>query len=239
MGLTLEKCRFELLEAINAYSVNDTISYRLLDQYIEEYRVKWIELEYNKFNKRIPNAYFQTLACLEIETVDTAECCATMTGCDILRTKRELPGIISLTDGELIGKVSPVGIYNIPFQLINYENLEYFGNGRYERKKVGVFYYNNRIYLYCKDPFNYSLIEKISLRAVFRYPSQAGEFSDCTNKPCWSANTEYPMDERLWTYVKQDILSREFAIKLNTEIDYGTGTSKLPDGVKVSKQGEE
>jgi hypothetical protein len=232
MSLTLEKMRFSLLEAINQYSDDSTISYRLLDQYIEEYRVKWFELEYNKFNKVVPNVYYQTLSCLEVETVDIAECCSTIVGCDILRTREEIPGIISLTDGELIAKVSAVGIYNIPFQLIKYENLEYFGEGRYEKNRIGAFYYNNRIYLWCKEKFNYSLIEKISMRAVFRYPSEAGRFSDCTNKPCWAPDTAYPMDERLWNYAKNDILANEFKIKLaSPEIN---STSNAKTGVPIN-----
>ena len=63
--LTLEKLRFGLLESINQYSDDSTLTYRLLDQYIEEYRVKWFELEFNKFNKVVPNVYYQTLSCLE------------------------------------------------------------------------------------------------------------------------------------------------------------------------------
>lgn len=218
-GLTLERLRFEILESINMYSDDSTITYRLLDQWIQEYRVKWIELEFNKFNRIVPMAYYQNLNCLELEAVDIAECCSTLVGCEILRTKREIPSLVSLTDGELIAKVSPVGVYAIPFQLIKYENLEWFGNGRYEKKRVGTFYYNNRMYFYCKDKFTYSMIEKVSLRAVFRYPKEVGEFTDCSNQPCWGPNSQFPLDEKMWSYIKKDILVNELNIKLATPED--------------------
>lgn len=238
MSLTLNKCRFSLLEAVNEYSDDSLITYRLLDQYIEEYRVKWIELMYNKFNKQIPQVYFQTLPCVPVELKDSAECCSNLTGCELLSSVDEMPGFVSLSDGELISKIQPIGITHIPYYLIPYEKVPYYGNSRYNHTSIATFYYNNRIYLYTKASQLYPLIEMFSIVAVFRYPSEAGRFVDCNGKPCWTPDSPYPMDERLWNYVKRDILEKEFNIKLQTPEDL-TNNAKGDTKTVPRSQGEE
>ena len=230
--ITLQKLRFELLEPLNMYSDDSTITYRLLDQYIEEYREAWFKKLYNKFNRTVPTVYYQTLSCLELETVDIAECCTTLTGCEILRTKKEIPTVLSISDGDLIAKVSPVGIKAIPFYLMKYEQLEWFGNGRNEQNIIGTFYYNNRLYFYCKNKFNYSLLEKVTMRAVFRYPSDVMAFKDCTGQPCFTPETEYPIEAELWNIAKKDILYNEFKIKLETEEDNTLDNAKTGNPIR-------
>jgi hypothetical protein len=65
------------------------------------------------------------------------------------------------------------------------------------------------------------------MRAVFRYPSEAGKFSDCSNKPCWGPDTAYPLDERIWNYMKNDILANEFKIKLSSPQDLSLSNAKV------------
>lgn len=217
---TLRKYQYELLEAVNEYTDDSKLTLRLLEQYIINYRVKWFENTYNKFQKQIPEIYFQTLSCVPVALVDQSDdCCGIVTGCKILRTVDKIPTFISLSDGEIISKVSPVGIINIPFHIIRYEQAEWFGNGRYNQNKIGVFLYNNYLYLISKDEIYYPLIERINIRGVFRDPREAGNFVGCDNKPCWSYDSIFPLEERLWTYVKTDILQTEIAPKIQTVED--------------------
>lgn len=219
MAKTLNQLRFEILELVNQYSDDSELDYRLIDELIINKRVKWFENTYNKFNKTIPNIYYQTLSCVPVKLVDQAECCEVQTDCLILRTEKQLPAFLSLSDGELIDKVSPVGIINLPFNIIPYRRAEFFGNGRYSKNAVGVFLLNGYLYLISKDKIYYPLIEKITIRGVFRDPREAEKFISCDNKPCWNPDMPFPLEERLWDYCKQDIINTDLKIKFSSPLD--------------------
>lgn len=216
---SLNKLRFELLEIINQYADDSKLDYRMIDEFIINKRVKWFENLYNKFNKTIPNIYYQTLGCVKVIAVDQSECCDIQTDCLILRTEKKLPSFISLSDGELMDKVSPVGVVNLPFNIIPYRRAEFFGNGRYNTKTVGVFLLNNYLYLISKDKIKYPLLENISIRGVMRDPRDAYNFKTCENTPCWTPDSPFPIEERLWEYCKTDILSTDLQMKYNNPLD--------------------
>jgi hypothetical protein len=216
---SLNELRFELLELVNQYTDDSKLDYRLIDEFIINKRVKWFENTYNKFNKTIPNVYYQSLSCVPVQLVDQAECCDTVTDCLILRTVNKLPSFLSLSDGELVDKVSPVGIIGLPFNVIPYRRAEFFGNGRYNYNAVGAFLYNGYMYFISKDKVHYPLIEKVTIRGIFRDPRDAAKFISCENKPCWNPDMEFPLEERLWDYCKQDILNTDFKIKYSNPED--------------------
>jgi len=106
MASTLRQFRYDLLDTINKYSSDSNIDYRSLDWWIITYRVKWLESLYNKFNKVIPEIYFQTLECIDVQLVSSIDCCDVSSDCKILRTVNKLPNFLSLIDGEVISKVT-------------------------------------------------------------------------------------------------------------------------------------
>jgi hypothetical protein len=216
---TLNQYRFEILETINQTSSDSSIDYRLLDFWISSKRTAWFTKLYNKFQSTVPNVYYQTLPCVEVIDVDQSECCEISTGCSIKRTKEKLPEFLALADGELIEKVGPTFIVTIPFSVINYKRAEFFGNGRFDKNSIGVFLYNGYLYLISKDTFHLNMLEYINVRGVFRDPLQAGEFKDCDNQPCFSAESEYPLEARLWEFIKMEILTKEIPLKLGTKAD--------------------
>lgn len=233
--LSLNKLRFQLLETINAYSSDYDLDYRLLDAYILNKRVKWFQQIFNKFQSTIPSVYYQTLSCLEVELVDSSECCEELTGCYVLRSVKQIPAIMSLSDGEVIARVSGIGIDSKSYNIISQFRIPYWGNSRYNKQSIGVAYINNYLYLFSKDPIYYPQIEKVTLRAIFRDPQEAGNFISCSGKPCWSEEDPYPIEERLWEFMKQDILATDFKLKLSVpgdnENDNMQNTTDLtPDG---------
>lgn len=219
MAKTLNQLRFELLEIVNQYTDDSKLDYRLIDEFIINKRVKWFENTYNKFNKAVPNVYYQSLSCVPVKLVDQAECCEVATDCLILRTVEKLPAFLSLSDGELIDKVSPVGVINLPFNVIPYRRAEFFGSGRYNKQAVGVFLLNGYLYFISRDTVYYPLIELVNIRGVFRDPREAAKFIACDSKPCWNPDMAFPLEERLWDYCKQDILATDLKIKFTNPLD--------------------
>lgn len=238
---TLNNYIYQLYESINEYTDDTKISLRLLEQYIINYRIKWFENTYNKFQKRIPEIYYQTI-CPELELTNNVDCCSDTTDCKILKTKKEIPSFMSLSDGEMLTKVSALEIYSCPenlFHILPYEQIEYFGNGRYNSKRIGVFIYNNYLYLISKDNTYLSLFEKINIRGIFRDPRETGKFKDCNNKPCWSPDSKYPLEERLWIYMKNDILPNELGIKLQLPEDTENDNKFRKEGISPQTKGKE
>jgi len=216
---SLNQYRFEILECINQTSSDSSIDYRLLDFWITSKRAAWFNKIYNKFQSTVPNIYYQTLPCVELIDVDQAECCSISTGCLIKRTKEKIPEFLSLADGELIEKVGPTFIVTIPFNIISYKRAEFFGNGRFDKNSIGVFLYNGYMYFISKDTFHLPLLEYVNIRGVFRDPMDAEKFKDCDNNPCFSPESEYPLEARLWEFIKTEILSREIPTKLGIKAD--------------------
>lgn len=216
---TLNQYRFEILEDVNNLSSDSTLDYRLIDFWISNKRAAWFTKLYNKFQSTVPNIYYQTLPCVELIDVDQAECCTISTGCLIKRTKEKLPEFLSLTDGELIEKVGPTFIVTIPFNVIPYRRAEFFGNGRFDKNSIGVFLYNGYMYFISKDTFHLPLLEFVNIRGVFRDPMEAAKFKDCDNAPCFSPDSQYPLEARLWEFIKTEILTKEIPMKLGIKQD--------------------
>ena len=219
MAKTLEKLRFELLDIINQYSDDFEADYRLLDELIMNKRVKWFEQVFNKFNNTVPSVYYQSISCVPMELVSTTDCCEELTGCYVLRSVDQMPQVMSLSDGEMIAKVAPVGIDARSYDIISQFRIPYWGNGKYNKTAIAATYINDYLYLFSKDTVLYPQIEKISFRAVFRDPKAAGRFTTCEGGPCWSEEDPYPIEERLWEYMKTDILNNDFKMKLGIPRD--------------------
>lgn len=233
MALSLLEYRAELLETINQLSSDSNIDYRYLDSLIMDKRELYFMRTYNRFNNSIPSIYYQTLPCVEVIDVDQAECCSITTGCYIKRTKDKIPPFVHLSDGELIEKVGPTFIVTVPFNIIPYRRAEYFGTGKYDKKAIAAFLYNGYLYLISNNKFEFELLEFINIRGIFRNPMEAGRFKDCDGKPCFSPLSIYPLEGKLWEYIKKDILGTELKIKLTTPTDNeGDNEDNLTDPLK-------
>lgn len=208
MVATLSQYRSQLIEWLGQYSDDSVFSYRYLEDQIIVWTNKWFCNTYEKFSKDIPELYYQTLECVEIEQADQADCCEFETGCTIMRTKREVPAFRALSDGELFVKAWPVSVYQSQptnlFDIIDFERADGYGNLRYNANRIAAFYYKNRVYLISKDFPTISLIDKINIRGIFRDPRDTAPFM-CANKPCWTPLSPFQLEERLWTYVFTDL----------------------------------
>ncbi len=233
MGNTLNQYRYEITDIANQNSSDSNLDLRLVDFWIQHKREHYFVNLYNRFNKTVPTIYYQTLPCVEVIDVDQSECCTIKTGCYIKRTKDKIPQFITLTDGELIDKVGPTYVTSIPFDIIPYRRAEYFGSGKFNKNRIAAFIYNDYIYLISEDNIHLKLIEYINIRGIFRDPIEAGRFKDCDDKPCFSAESTYPMEGRLWDYVKKDIISNELRVKLGSQEDNeGDNRDNLNDPIK-------
>lgn len=147
---------------------------------------------------------YQDLGCLEMEEVDSAECCHFETGCTVFRTVKEIPNVIRWKMGYGL-KVSAINKTK-RFEIVLPERFEFIGHTRYPRLTEPVYYLNNR--LYTKD------IAALNVRAALVDPKDAKSFK-CENGVCYTDDMEYPLPQDIVDLITRDVMGTELKYMLS------------------------
>ena len=205
--LPLVDLHAQLDEALNTYSVSTVFSPLYYTDLINEERARWIRNEYNKNRSIDPNIQ-QSLSCVDLELVDPTNCCVTIPGnCKILRTVKPIPNTIEFYFTKGLTSIGPVDITKPRFTLIDYSRVPYIGHGRTTAHQVYAFLYDQYIYVVSRDT-RIITMKNITIRGIFENPVEVGEFSDCNNKPCWTPNDIYPINQWMWVTIKEYIIQK-------------------------------
>jgi len=207
--LTLNKLIYQIYEALQI-SVDDTsLDKRLIIDVINQERTAWIRKEQIK-NRSIDSNLIQDLGCVPVSLVEKipANCCDISIGCQILRTDNPIPNAIELKHGQMITRVGSIDFMNIPIHFMEYDAAVYYGNGRFNSKALGAFLRDGYLYLIFKSGNYHKLLEKINIQGVFEDPTQAATFVTCDGVPCFSWDTEYPINAWMWqTLIKPAVIN--------------------------------
>ncbi len=235
--LPLVDLHSQLDEALNINNSDSIFSTLYYTDLINEQRSLYIRNEYNRTREIDPNV--QQSFCEDLELVDPNNCpCANIpVGCKILRTKRKIPNTIELHHSKAITSVGPVIITAKRFNLIDYDRVPFVGHGRTTHNTVYAFLYDNYLYVISKNPAKL-LLKKVTIRGIFEDPTAIAEFLDCSeNNICWSPDDVYPLNQWMWTYVKQQVLQQLFQKRQVPQDDSGNAQDDLADGaMQASKK---
>lgn len=202
--MTLNELTYQVLEHIEPNREDDsTFSPRLIKDMIHTKRALFLRNELNKM-RVAPENIQQPLSCVALESVDDSECCDFSSGCTVKRTVDILPSILQLHNKLAITRVGPVGAGAPPFSIVSYNDAIYFGNGRYNQNAIAAYFRSGRIYLVSKADL--SMVDRVSIRAIFEYPPDAARFISCQGVPCYSDDGEYPVDAWMWEYIRKDMI---------------------------------
>lgn len=216
MVTSLNSLIYEIYEDLKINSDDTWIDRRLIEQKIVNLRATWIRNQEAKENY-IDSTYLQTI-CVPMELSDRVSCgCEDLdSGCTILKSSKMIPNAIELKNQKGILKISGYDIIGIPMTFINYDMAYVWGNGRFNKNKIGWFIKeDNYLYGIHKNVISNKLLENVKLTFLPEDPRDAEKFNDCkTGQPCWTANSEYPMNKNLWVnYVKPRVLQELYMIK--------------------------
>lgn len=126
-----------------------------------------------KKKQKISQWNYQTLTCIELITVPAHECpCLPTLGCEVLRSKYELPEPLTGLNGSLIEWVRTIE-KSIKIDYISINALNAQKGNKYTAKKLQYFIENG--YLYISTP---SKLKVVSLKAVFEDPIVADTFEN-------------------------------------------------------------
>jgi len=229
--VTIDTLTSQLDEALNINQVETTFSRDYQVDLINQQRVLWMRNEYNKNKRSIDPNVIQDLRCIEMEVVNSAECCGEVipVGCKILRSKEIIPNSIEFYSSKALTDIGPVDIIAKRFNFVNYKRIEFLAKPLYGKAQTYVFLYNRRLYMYSLDE-RFLMIEKIKCRGVFEDPLEVMRFNKCGSLDptvvCENYEEGYPLNMWMWEYMKPIIVEQMMRKQL-------TGKDEMNDSQDV------
>lgn len=171
---------------------------------IVNYRALFIRQDYTK-NGRYHYLLVQDLGCLETELTDSAECCTVESGCDVVRTKLEIPDPVrlkGLEDFVFVGGIDKKTRYTMSIP----EEIGYLQYSKFTKNDPRYYYMNKRIYL-INVPVGY-----VNVRGIFADPRKAELFNNCSGADCYTDDEQFPCPEDMIVGIKEGLISGELRI---------------------------
>lgn len=164
-------------------------------------RAKLLKDKFDKYHY-INISNYQTIDCLQLELVKDINCPCFTNECYVLRSKCELPRIITGRNGLLIQ-----GIYDLSGNVISETSktkLQYVKYSKTKKDKVSYFILNNKLHIQNKDR-----LKAVSITALFEDPLSLSNLGGCNscgenNTSCYDPSTmDFPLDADLTTYLNK------------------------------------
>ncbi len=180
---------YQILEFASSGTLSNelNVTYELGRNWLEEIRSILIGQSLNK--RDMINDSFIQYFCVDLEQVDSSDCCGETTGCYLLKSTQRLPSSIDTFIDNWIVSVTTIG-----GQQISKSNPI---KQRYQ--KFSKYSGNNMIY-WIKDDFLYikntQFLDKVSVSELCEHPSDVARFN-CSDTICFDENSEYPISMSL------------------------------------------
>tara|TARA_R100000951_G_scaffold20141_1_gene16973 strand:- start:146 stop:856 length:711 start_codon:yes stop_codon:yes gene_type:complete len=211
------------------------VSDRQVAYWINQVRAVLVEQLMNT-NRSIPDAFVQHLECIELECVDSVECCDTTlnSGEKVLRSTQKLPITIQRKGRNTIVSVSSID------QKISFSQTSHFRQkvNKYNKfTKSSPRWYIKNDYLYV---INGSVLDRVSVAGVFDDPTEALEFTKCDGTSCFTWDSSYPVTNKMSKTITDIILKDRFGIVLSSPRDDandGRGRTEPSTNLNSNEQG--
>jgi len=204
---TLNKLIFDIRNIAYGGEVTDDlkIAERQIAYWISQVRALLIRQELSARMKPA-DAWIQHLHCVDLELVDASECCDVDLDCPILKSTKKIPTTIKRRGRNTILSVESLdGEY--PYSETTSSRKKYIKYNKFTSK-------GKRWYL--KDDYLYVTGDKttlaIALSGIFEDPEEVRKFKTCTGEPCFTWDSDYPIDLGMATKVTDVILTTKLGI---------------------------
>ncbi len=177
----------------------------------------------------ILDIWIQTISCLELELVNSSECCDFETDCYILRSVKELPITVETSSKNMI-----IGVYTLDNQALDELSLQkarYAKYTKYSSAKIGWYIKNSRLYI-----VNDTLLEKVTVAGIWDDPSELGNYISCDNQSCWSIDSNYPASLKMIESIIDIVIETKVKKLLNFPMDsVNDASGATPQQINQSK----
>lgn len=218
--MTYNEIAFDILEILKGNQISDDndISLEQILYHVNNQRALFLRNEYNKPGRKIDQHLVSDLGCLKLIEVDAAECCSVEIGCTALRTEKKIPALLELHSGTALQRVGPVNKLAAPYSVTSGTVSHYRTYNKYTGNDIQAVFLNDYIYLILPKPQDQA-IEYINARVVIANPIDLLDFKcDSTGTACFSYDDEYPINNWMIPYMKEQIL-QQFGMSLQVPKD--------------------
>jgi len=228
---TLNEIVFSVLSPVKSHLSGDSrLTYEKVSFDVKNQRALLIRNEVNKSRAKDP-ALIQSLGCVPIKAVDTAECCDITTGCYIMRTVDKIPNFIQTHSRKQITRVGPIDITKKPYSFVTYTQAIYTGHNSFTKNEIYAFELNGYIYIMSKNPDIFTL-KYINIQGILEDPQDAADYA-CdidSNEPCYSEDSDYPISDWMIPYIENILQEKYVKTYLSLPKDQGNdGEEQLTD----------
>lgn len=204
--ITLNKIIYNIRNIIKEKNDDSKITNSQLEFIFNNWRARLITQNYRKARNSDVNLT-QDLGCIDMVSVDKAEDCEVTIGCTILRTAQKLPVPIELDEKPLLTFIGSIEKTGPQYQLIPWARFSWIkyqkwaGSMPYASIKDGYLYIINK-----------KILDKINVQGIFQDPREAARFKHCSGEPCYTEDSNYPIDAGMIPLITELMFTKELAI---------------------------
>jgi hypothetical protein len=218
------------------YKETDELDIRYVYSWIVTIGAKLLKQRFDKPMATIDNNFVQDLGPVEMELVDSSICrdlpTPLLASKNILRTKLSIPPTIDRSGHTgTFTRIGPADGLTTNFKVLDYDDVFYYGNGKFNGNDICAFPLGDRIYLYSKGG-NHFNIKYIDVRGVFLDPRDAGKFK----YPLWDETYEYPMNETLIDDMENIIRNEKITFNIPKDTTSNSTNDIAPSTIQTKKQ---
>lgn len=218
--------RIQSLYSKGTPSDDTRLSDRLIYNKLITLRSKYISLMAKK-KQKISQWNYQTIDCVELIKVTTHNCpCLPPIGCEILRTKYELPSVMTDLNKHLIQSVTSIE-GSLIFSEIPFKDAKYKRHNKYTSTKPDFFIKDDYLYLIGLDK-DMRKLKYITIIALFeeplealKYPTACGEDKSLCLSPL---DEDFPIDLQMLDAIVAEVNAELLDIYSMTQHDVSNNT---------------
>lgn len=219
--VTLRKMIYELRMLLRNNRLSDDYrdDGRLWEKWIVTQRALWVGNQLSK-SFRPDAAFIQDLGSVVLSLVDPTENDDFDSNSTVLRTSDAIPSTIGVDGFDGITRVGPVGKLSANYLYVPYERARWAGGGYFNSSAIVATKLNDYIYVISRSPSDYfKYLSYINIRGVFEDPRDVSSFTYASGDSCFSPDSGYPITDKLWAYMKSEIVKGNFGILMNALSD--------------------
>lgn len=185
--------------------------------WVEEVRSQLISQSLGKKDD-INDSWIQYIPCVELELVDSAECCDVTSDCKVLKSKKRIPSTIDTwKDNWIVSVTTPLG------EIISKSNpfkSKYQKYNKFTSKSKSWYLKNDYLYI-----INDEFLELVEIAGLFETPSDLKSFTDCSGNNCFTLDSDYPVSLTLATQITDIIIKTKVAPFMSFTKDDGNDSN--------------
>ena len=217
------------------YKETDELDIRYVYNWVVTTRARLLKQRLDKPMATIDNNFVQDLGPVELELVDSSICrdlpSPLYAHKKILRTKLDIPPTLDRSGHTgTFTRIGPADMLTTNYKVLDYDDVFYYGNGKFNSNDICAFPLGSRIYLYSKGQQQFN-IKYIDVRGVFLDPRDAALFKNST----WTEADEFPMNESLIDDMENMIKQEKILFNIPKDTTSNSSNDIPPTAVVTKK----